>query len=103
MVDPAGSSFVLRYAGVTSTAAQTGAESARVRSAADVSTEHANRHRALILRRVPPAAGTAFGPRAMTALVADSTVRRSTPGARSPEAASTATRRALGSQRPCSW
>jgi len=38
----------------------------------------------LILRLVPPAAGTAFGPRALTGLDADSTVRRSTPGARSP-------------------
>ena len=46
MVDPAGGSFVLRYARVTSTAVQTGAESARVMSVTDVSTEHTNRHRA---------------------------------------------------------
>ena len=39
MVDPAGGSFVLRSARVTSTAAQPGAEPARVRSAIDVSTE----------------------------------------------------------------
>jgi hypothetical protein len=46
MVDPAGGSFALRYAGVTSTAVQPGAEFARVMSVIDVSTEHTNRHRA---------------------------------------------------------
>ena len=46
MVDPAGGSFAIRYARVTSTAVQTGAESARVMSVTDVSTEHTNRHRA---------------------------------------------------------
>lgn len=46
MADPAGGSFVIRYATVTSTAAQTGTESARVMAVTDVSTEHTNRHRA---------------------------------------------------------
>ena len=46
MVDLAGGSFVIRYARVTSTAVRTGAESARVMSVTDVSTEHTNRHRA---------------------------------------------------------
>jgi hypothetical protein len=40
----------------------------------------------LILRLVPPAAGSAFGPRAMMALVAHSMVWRSTPGVRFPDA-----------------
>ena len=43
MVDPAGGSLALRYAGVTSTAVQPGAEFARVMSVIDVSTD---RHRA---------------------------------------------------------
>ena len=47
MVDPACGSFVLRSARVTSTAAQTGAEPARVMSVIDVSTEQTNRHRAI--------------------------------------------------------
>ena len=46
MVDSAGRSFVIRYARVTSTAVQTGTESAGVMSITDVSTEHTNRHRA---------------------------------------------------------
>jgi len=46
----------------------------------------------LILRLVPSAAGSAFGPRVTLALVAPSTVRRSTPGARFPDARNADTR-----------
>ena len=52
---PAGRSFVIRRARVTSTAAQAGAESARVMSVTDVSTERTNRHRAT--DRAPRATG----------------------------------------------
>ena len=44
--DPAGGSFVIRGATVTSTAVQASAEFARVMSVTDVSPEHTNRHRA---------------------------------------------------------
>lgn len=53
--DPAGGSFVIRGARVTSTAVQAGAESARVMSVTDVSTEHTNHHRAT--DRAPRATG----------------------------------------------
>ena len=53
--DPAGGSFVIRRATVTSTAVQAGAESARVMPLTDVSTEHTNRHRAT--DRAPRATG----------------------------------------------
>ena len=43
MADPAGGSFSIRYARVTSRAAQTGTESGSVTSVTDVSTEHTNR------------------------------------------------------------
>jgi len=46
MVDPAGGSFVLRYARVISAAVQIAAEFARMRPVTDRSTEQTNRHRA---------------------------------------------------------
>ena len=100
MVDPAGGSFVLRYAGVTSTAVQPGAEFARVMSVIDVSTEHTIAIGQLILRLVPLAAETAFGPRPVMALVAQSTVRRSNPGVRSTRCSERGHKRALGSKSP---
>ena len=54
----------------------------------------------LILRLVPPAAGSAFGPRAMMALVAHSMVWRSTPGVRFPDAPSAATGERSDRKRP---
>jgi len=80
---------------VTSTAVQAGAESARVMSVTDVSTEHTNRHRAT--DRAPRANGRRIGfhPRAIMALVAHSMVRRSSPGVCSPRCSERGHTRAL--------
>ena len=94
---------MIRYARLTSPAVQTGTESTPVMSVSDVSTEHTNPIGQPILRLGPPATEITVSPRTLTALLAPSAVRRSTPGARSPRRSERGRTRAPGSKRPCSW
>jgi hypothetical protein len=84
--------FVIRYAQVTSTALHIGAESAERCSSSSCQPSAPITIGQLMMRLVPPAAGIASSQRAIMALVAHSTVRRSTLGVCLPDAPSAATR-----------